>query len=465
MTRPVLTDRRAAGGDTAAMPDLDAHLLGVELRTWLTGGAIVLLVAVAHFGLRWYAARRARRQQEKPLAPGESPKVRHWIARGVSDAVPPIAFLLWLHGLHLAVSLLVADFPPSSWISRALFALEWVRGVGTLLGLAWLLARVARTLEAVLKTFAAQTRSGWDDVLLPFAGKSLRLILPMLALILGTPTLAMSPEAKGIIQNAVSLMLVGMIGFILIQFVNAMSQLVLSRYRIDVADNREARGVYTQVTVLRKMAIAVIALFAIASMLMVFQPVRQLGTAMLASAGVAGIVIGFAAQKSLATLLAGFQIALTQPIRIDDVVIVEGEWGRIEEITLTYVVVNIWDWRRLVVPITYFIEKPFQNWTRTNSEVIGSIFLHVDYDVPVEALRAELTRILEGSPLWDRKVNVLQVTDAGENSVQLRALASSTDAGRSWDLRCEVREKLIAFVQKNFPASLPRTRAVLEQAG
>jgi small-conductance mechanosensitive channel len=219
------------------------------------------------------------------------------------------------------------------------------------------------------------------------------------------------------------------------------------------------------VTVLRKMAIAVIALFCIASMLMVFQPVRQLGTAMLASAGVAGIVIGFAAQKSLATLLAGFQIAITQPIRIDDVVIVEGEWGRIEEITLTYVVVNIWDWRRLVVPITYFIEKPFQNWTRTTSEVIGSIFLHVDYDVPVDALRLELTRILEASPLWDRKVNVLQVTDAKENSLQLRALASATDAGRSWDLRCEVREKLITFVQKNYPASLPRTRAVLEQQG
>ena len=445
------------------MLDLDSHFLGVELRTWVTGGAIVLLVAIAHIGLRWYAARRERKQKEQPLAPGETMKARQWIARGLSDAVPPIAFLLWLHGLHLAVSLLVADREASSWVTRALFALDWVRGLGTLVGLAWLLARIARTLEALLKSFAARTDFSWDDVLLPFAGKALRLILPMLALILGTPTLAVSPEAKGIIQNAVSLLLVGMIGYVLIQFVNAMAQLVLSRYRIDVADNREARGVYTQVTVLRKMAIAVIALFAIASMLMVFQSVRQLGTAMLASAGVAGIVIGFAAQKSLATLLAGFQIAMTQPIRIDDVVIVEGEWGRIEEITLTYVVVNIWDWRRLVVPITYFIEKPFQNWTRTSAEVIGSVFLHVDYDVPVDALRQELTRILEASPLWDRKVNVLQVTDAQENSLQLRALASSTDAGRSWDLRCEVREKLITFVQKNYPASLPRTRAVLEQ--
>ena len=183
---------------------------------------------------------------------------------------------------------------------------------------------------------------------------------------------------------------------------------------------------------------------------------------MIASAGVAGIVVGFAAQKSLGTLLAGIQIALTQPVRIDDVVIVEGEWGRIEEITLTYVVVRIWDLRRLVVPITYFIEKPFQNWTRTSADILGSVFLHVDYGVPVDALRKELTRILEASPNWDRKVNVLQVTDAKERTLELRALASSSDASRSWDLRCEVREKLVAFVQANYPGSLPRLRATVD---
>jgi small-conductance mechanosensitive channel len=184
---------------------------------------------------------------------------------------------------------------------------------------------------------------------------------------------------------------------------------------------------------------------------------------MIASAGVAGIVIGFAAQKSLGTLLAGFQIAMTQPIRIDDVVIVEGEWGKIEEITLTYVVVRIWDLRRLVVPITYFIEKPFQNWTRTSADILGTVFLHVDYGVPVDAVRGELGRILESSPNWDRKVNVLQVTEARERTLELRALASSSDASKSWDLRCEVREKLVDFVQRNYPESLPRLRATLER--
>jgi small-conductance mechanosensitive channel len=444
------------------MPDMSSTFLGVEWRTWFTGAAIMLLVAVAHVGLRWWTRRRERKQHEQPLAPGESPKARYWIARGLSDAVPPIAFLLWLHGLHLALKMLASD-SDDSWLGRGVVILDWLRGAGTLIGLAWLLARVARTIEALLRSFATRTEAGWDDVMLPFAGRALRLILPMLALILGTPALAVSPDAKALIQNAVSLALVGTIGMILIQFVNAMSQLVLRRYQLDTADNRVARGVYTQVTVLRKIAIAVIALFAIASALMVFQPVRQLGTAMLASAGVAGIVIGFAAQKSLATLLAGFQIAMTQPIRIDDVVIVEGEWGRIEEITLTYVVVRIWDLRRLVLPITYFIEKPFQNWTRTSADILGTVFLYVDYDVPVDALRQELTRILESSPLWDRKVNVLQVTDAKERTVELRALASASNASDAWDLRCEVREKLVAFIQKNHPASLPRVRALVER--
>ncbi|MCI3951928.1 MAG: hypothetical protein K0R53_1425 [Burkholderiales bacterium] len=445
------------------MSDLYSILPGIELRTWVTGGAIMLLVAIAHLGLRWWTRRRARKHQDKPLAPGESAKARYWMARGLSDAVPPIAFMLWMHGLYFAVTMLLAEFPDSAYVSRGLSLLGAVRGVGTLSGLAWLLARIAGTLEALLLTFSSRTEANWDDVLLPFAGKALRLILPMLALILGTPALAVSEGARQIVQNAVSLALIGAIGFILVQFVNAMAQLVLQRYRIDVADNREARGIYTQVTVLKKIAVGIIVLFAIASMLMVFQPVRQLGTAMIASAGVAGIVIGFAAQKSLGTLLAGFQIAMTQPIRIDDVVIVEGEWGKIEEITLTYVVVRIWDLRRLVVPITYFIEKPFQNWTRTSADILGTVFLQVDYGVPVDAVRKELTRILDASPNWDRKVNVLQVTDAKERTLELRALASSSDASRSWDLRCEVREKLVAFVQKNYPGSLPRLRTTFER--
>jgi small-conductance mechanosensitive channel len=442
---------------------MSSTVLGVELRTWVTCGAIVLLVGLAHLALRWWKRHRARKHLDA-LGPGETAGVRFWIVRGLSDAVSPIVFMLWLHGLYFAVTTLFAELPESEWGSRGFMILAALRSVGTLLGLAWLLARLARTLEALLRSVATRTEAAWDDVLLPFAGMALRLILPLLALILGAPTLAVSERAQVIVQNAVSLALIGTIGFILVQFVNTMAKLLLQRHSIDVADNRVARGIYTQVTVLKKIAVGVITVFAVASMLMVFAPVRQLGTAMIASAGVAGIVIGFAAQKSLSALLAGFQIAMTQPIRIDDVVIVEGEWGRIEEITLTYVVVCIWDLRRLVVPITYFIEKPFQNWTRTSADILGTVFLHVDYGVPVDAVRQELTRILEASPNWDHRVNVLHVTDAKEHTLELRALASSSNASRSWDLRCEVREKLVAFIQKDYPGSLPRLRTTFERA-
>jgi small-conductance mechanosensitive channel len=446
------------------MPDMSAIFLGVQLKTWVAGGAIVVLMAIGHLLLHWWARRRARKDQHKSLAPEESAKARYWIARGLSEAVPPIAFMLWLVGLYFASTMVLEEFPQAAWTSRSLRTLDALRGAGTLLGLAWLLARVARTLESFLKSVASRTEANWDDVLLPFAGRALRLILPMLALILGAPALTVSAGAREILQNGVSLALIGVIGFILVQFVNAIAELVLQSHRLDVADNRAARGVYTQVTVLKKLAVGVIALSAIASMLMVFPSVRQLGTAMIASAGVAGIVIGFAAQKSLGTLLAGFQIAMTQPIRIDDVVIVEGEWGKIEEITLTYVVVRIWDLRRLVVPITYFIEKPFQNWTRTSADILGTVFLHVDYGVPVGAVREELTKVLEASPNWDRKVNVLQVTDAKERTLELRALASSSDASKSWDLRCEMREKLVAFIKDRYPESLPRLRTTFERA-
>jgi small-conductance mechanosensitive channel len=205
--------------------------------------------------------------------------------------------------------------------------------------------------------------------------------------------------------------------------------------------------------------VVLITLVGIATALMTFETVRQLGTTILASAGIVSVIVGFAAQRSLGTFLAGFQVAMTQPIRLDDVVIVEGEWGRVEEITLTYVVVKIWDLRRLVLPITYFIEQPFQNWTRVSAELLGTVFLYVDYTVPVDQVREILHDLLQTSRYWDRKVWNLQVTNATERTVELRALMSASDASELWSLRCEIREKLLAEVQARFPGSLPKTRA------
>ncbi len=223
-------------------------------------------------------------------------------------------------------------------------------------------------------------------------------------------------------------------------------------------DNLEARKTRTQFKIIEKVLNFVIVIATIAFVLMTFESVRHLGTTLLASAGVIGIIIGFAAQKSISTLVAGIQIAISQPIRIDDVVVLEGEWGRIEEITLTYVVVAIWDKRRLIVPINYFIEKPFQNWTRTTTELLATVFIYMDYTVPVHAIREELTRLLPLSKYWDGKLNVVQITNATDTNVEVRILISASNSDKAFDLRCEIREAIISFLQKSYPASLPKTR-------
>ena len=252
-----------------------------------------------------------------------------------------------------------------------------------------------------------------------------------------------------------------LICWLLIAAIKSLRLIVLAKYDIKSENNLKARKIQTQMVVIERILIVAVLLFAFAVSLLSFPKIRQVGMSLLASAGIAGIIIGFAAQRSIALFLAGFQIAFTQPIRLDDVVIVEGEWGWIEEITLTYVVVRIWDKRRLIVPITYFIDRPFQNWTRTTSEILGTVFIYVDYGFPVDAMREELTRILERTKEWDGQVNVLQVTDAKELTMEIRALVSAANSPAAWDLRVKVREELIKFVQEKYPQHLPRTRVVL----
>ncbi len=251
--------------------------------------------------------------------------------------------------------------------------------------------------------------------------------------------------------------------WLLAGFVSIGRYLIGQQYDTSSPDNLKARKVYTQLRVFERIINVIIVIIAIALSLMTFEEIRNLGASILASAGVAGIIVGFAAQKVLANLLAGFQIAITQPIRLEDVVIIENEWGWIEEITLTYVVVRIWDKRRLVVPSTAFIEKPFQNWTRRSADILGTVFLYVDYTTPVQRIREKLTEILKETSLWDGKVNVLQVTNATDKAMELRALVSAKDSPTAWDLRVLVREKLIEFLQTEFPDCLPKARVELDE--
>jgi len=234
----------------------------------------------------------------------------------------------------------------------------------------------------------------------------------------------------------------------------------IAHHRLDAVgvEDLRARGVRTQLRAFTNVAGFVICVVTAAFALMTFDAVRQLGAGLLASAGLAGVVLGFAAQKSLGTLLAGIQIAIAQPIRVNDSVVLEGESGRIEEITLTYVVVRLWDLRRLIVPISYFIEKPFQNWTRVSTDLIGAVYLHLDYRVPVDDIRRELERLLQASPLWDKKTWRVQVTDANDRVMLVRMSMSAKDSTDAFNLRCEMREKMIEFLQRKHPDALPTLR-------
>ncbi len=289
-----------------------------------------------------------------------------------------------------------------------------------------------------------------------------RWLFPIVAAQLVLPSLASLPATTvDLARHALLVFTIAGVTWLGTGTIGAIATFVRRGHRVDVKDNLAARRVHTQVAVLERTGEVLLVLLGVGFALMTFPRVRELGTGLLASAGVAGLVVGFAARPVLENLIAGIQLAITQPIRIDDVVIVCGEWGRVEEITTTYVVVRIWDERRLVVPFATFIHEPFQNWTRRSAEILGTVFLHADYAVPVDEVRSALEGIVRDSPLWDGRVCNLQVTDAGEHSVQLRALVSAADAGQAWDLRVHVREKLLAWLQREHPGALPRARVAL----
>lgn len=246
-----------------------------------------------------------------------------------------------------------------------------------------------------------------------------------------------------------------------IRLTYVVSDTIQHRFNIDNENNLTERKILTQLQYIRKVVVIAIVVLAIAFILLQFDTVKSLGTGILTASGVTGIIVGLAAQKSIANLLAGFQIAFTQPIRIDDALIINGEFGKVEEITLTYVTLKLWDERRMIVPLQHFINNPFQNWTRSSSELLGTVMLYTDFTIPIEALRAELDRFLPTQELWDKRAKGLQVTDLSERAMTIRVLVSSTDSGSTFALRCAVREHLITFIQQNYPASLPRTRVEL----
>lgn len=318
----------------------------------------------------------------------------------------------------------------------------------------WLLRRVAGRKGSII-----------GQSLVRHGQRPTHFIFPLIAVLAVLPGLPLPYKVLVALEHISGLALIAACAWLAVLFIEIVSDVVSGRYRIDVADNLMARRIQTQFQMIHRIAVFLVTVVALSIALMTFPAIKQLGMSILASAGLASLIVGMAMKGTLANLIAGVQIAFAQPFRVEDVVVVEGEWGWIEEIGMMYVVVRIWDLRRLVLPLSYFLDHPFQNWTRISADILGYVYIYTDYTVPVDPLREELRRICQSTPLWGGKVCGIQVTDADAKSMQVRALMDARNSGDAWDLRCLVREKLIDFLQKNYPGSLPRYRGELESAG
>jgi len=328
-------------------------------------------------------------------------------------------------------------------------------GGALILALAALIALAVHWIGVrLLRPLLSERHPYWSALLHATNGPT-RLALLVVALAIALPSAVFDPDVSDLLAKTLSIATIVLIGWIAVTAGHLAGELYMARARSEGVDILVARKHVTQVRVLRQIVDTVIVVLTVSAALMTFEPVRQYGVSLFASAGVAGLVAGLAARPMLSNLIAGLQIATTQPIRLDDEVVVESQWGRVEEINSTYVVLGLWDLRQLIVPLSYFIEKPFENWTRDSTTLIGSVLLHVGYTVPIEALRAKVIEIVKASPYWDGDVVKLQVQDAKETSLELRVIASARSSGEVAELRYEIREKVIAFLQREHPACLP----------
>ncbi len=428
-------------------------LTGLTTAHLVASAAVVAGLLLVLSVIRWVVGRVVlKRCGDSPTHPWR------WVALVIKG---PLTLLMCVYGVYLALAPLLIVGRPTGWVRQTV---EKLFDVGLFAVVFWIFILLTKAIEACLTVWARQTKTRIDDILLPYATRSARMLIPAVAVILALPLMDIPSRFDDVVRKGTSILIIVVVGWAFWRAVGIGERITLSYYDLASKDDVRSRKILTQVRILKKVLLFLVAVFTLASTLMLFREVRQLGTSILASAGVMGIILGVAAQRTISNLFAGFQIAITQPIRIGDGVKIENEFGWIEEITLTYVVVKLWDLRRLIVPINQFIEKPFQNWTRTSNAILGSAFLYLDYAVCLDPIRAEFKRIVERSTCWDGKVCLLHVTDASERAPQIRLLVSAATSGANFDLRCEVREKLLAYIREHQPEGLPRTRTFVDSA-
>jgi small-conductance mechanosensitive channel len=389
---------------------------------------------------------------------------RYWIDGLLHAFRKGLGLFAWITALFLFVSPLLPHVA-IALNSQAPFEIaSRLAEIGYFLSLVVFCYYAVRLMGGWLNQLAQRQPRRWYDPTFPLVGQLIYYNFLLISFQYLIELLRLPGSAAAISSKVVSIVSILVNTVMLIQMVRALEDIAMVRTEHRGYDTYRYRGLQTRLRVLRQLIIFVLVIVCAASILMNFDPVRQIGTGLLASAGVAGVIVGLAAQKSLSTIIAGLQIALTSPMKIDDVVVVDGEYGQIEEISLTYAVVRAWDQRRVILPITYFIDKSFQNWTRSSSELLGTVFLYVDYMVPVNELRAEAERLVSASTLWDKRVFAVQVTDWKTDSIEIRILVSAAAASNLFDLRCEVRERLLAYLQQLEPSAFPRVRNVVARS-
>ncbi|WP_405374913.1 MULTISPECIES: mechanosensitive ion channel family protein [unclassified Microbacterium] len=331
-------------------------------------------------------------------------------------------------------------------------------------GIAVALAVVAAIIVAALVSVAVRVtakRRAWAGVLMRNARHPFRTILLIAGLWAATHAAFPDREMLPILVHVFTILAIAASGWLLASLVVVLTDVALGRYRIDVPDNRVARRIRTQMLIVRRLAIVLIVIIALGASLLTFDAVRAVGASVLASAGIASVVAGLAAQSVLANVFAGLQLVFSDALRVDDVVVADGEWGRVGEITLSYVVLDLWDDRRLVLPCTYFTTTPFENWTRRGSELLGAVEFDLDWRVSPAAMREHLAEVLAQTDLYDGRASVLQVTEATGGYVRVRILVTAQDAPTLFDLRCIVREAMVLWVQQTMPEALPVQRVIM----
>src|SRR6201981_593964 len=420
---------------------------------FLSALLIILLLRIARRILK-----RVRRE------PRTSEYQIYWIDLLLHAFRKGLAIFAWITALFLFVSPLLPHIAIALNSQGPFEIASRLAEIGYFLSLVVFCYYTVRLMGGWLNQLAQRQPRRWYDPTFPLVGQLIYYNFLLISFQYLIELLRLPGSAAAISSKVVSIVSIVVNTVMLIQMVRALEAIAMVRTEHRGYDTYRYRGLQTRLRVLRQLIIFVLVIICAATILMNFDPVRQLGTGLLASAGVAGVIVGLAAQKSLSTIIAGLQIALTSPMKIDDVVVVDGENGQIEEISLTYVVVRVWDQRRLIVPITYFIDKSFQNWTRSSSELLGTVFLYVDYMVPIDELRAEANRLCFESWFWEKGVLGVQVTDWKADSFEIRILVSAAASGKLFDLRCEVREKLLAYLQQLEPSAFPRVRNVVARS-